>query len=163
MNKLSILLLFVLSLLSPSANAQLDKQYQQQIQKQQEQERSNKIREAKCKKLWDLAQYVDVKDGISAGGQGYYNYIDAYDRMNAANKRYYIDVNKQIFKLYKSEDICNTNIIGSLNVEDKVLLKLEDEELVKYHEFFDISKIRVFNTTRDPYSIKRTVLGVKRR
>jgi len=50
--------------LTPSAEAQLDKEYQQQIQKQQEQERSNKIREAKCKKLWDLAQYQGINKEI---------------------------------------------------------------------------------------------------
>ena len=43
-------MLFVLSLLSPSANAQLDKQYQ-------EQERLNNIKKAKHERFFDLAQY----------------------------------------------------------------------------------------------------------
>jgi len=115
MNKLAILFLFVLSLLNPAANAQLDKQHQ-------EQDRLGDIEKAKCVRLHDLAQH------------------------SGFNGHYYNDHEQQVIlirTLKHESDIIFFRIstLGTLNVEDERLLKLEEDFLVKYsHWLGDIER-----------------------
>ena len=58
-----------------------------------------------------------------------------------ARGRYYIDQNRQIVHirtlvLNSGIKTCDTSILGTLNVENHQLLKLEGNFLVKYSEIF---------------------------
>ena len=97
-------------MLSPSANAQLDKQYQ-------EQQRLGDIEKAKCVELHDLAQY--------SGRRGRY-YIDQNQKVILVDT----------LKGFSDSDIisCSTSTEGTLNVENGQLIKIEGDFLVQYYE-----------------------------
>ena len=118
MNRLTILLLFVLSLLSPSANAQLDKQYQ-------EQERSKNVKKAKCERFYDLAQYKPPRD----------------TSLSLYLPRHYIDQNQQVFAA-RNYITCGIVDLGTLNVETFRLLKIEGDLLVEYSDTVGSGHVR---------------------
>ena len=122
MNRLTVLLLFVLSLLSLSAYAQLDKEYL-------EQERLFKVKIDKCEKLYEAAQYKN-------------------DSFLFTSVRHYIDKYNRIFEVSEGMG-CKFKFIGTLNIQNHQLIKIEEDSLVKYSK--PGTKL-----------IKRSVLGNRR-
>ena len=128
-------------LIPQSAESQMDKQWRQQEGGENE-----------CNQRWKNSQYIN-KPKSTGSLLGY-------------ETRYFVNNRNTVWKITNIGDTCNQNAIGSIDLERemtppgagvfyqvKVLLKIEGNKLIKYHEV-------KYNSNGD--NIRRSVLGESR-